>query len=844
MNILPINCGGECGQTGPRITVIVPVYNTEKYLAQCLDSLVNQTLKEIEIICVDDCSDDGSAEILRRYAEADPRVKIISLPENKGTCHARKAGVRAAAGKHIMFADSDDSLDRDACLLLACTGEKFPGEIIQFSSAIHNETGKSDEVCAAFAETHTITGQRVLKDEELLTACFIDKSVNYNIWDKLYPAEPLKRAYEDVEDIYLPRAQDMYTSLVTLDKIRVLRQIPTKPLYHYCYGRGVSIQKSGIIDFEFVLNSLQRGYTVDAVMRYIEKNGGGFLQTLRRHFINNIPFRFLRSWLTKFTAEERRGMLPEILNTVPMEQFISLLYKAAADIPDLAAECFTGTEFPVNRQPVRRIAVIYHRFGNGGVQRKLSVLMPLWIKAGYEVIFITSESPASSDYELPDGVTRFTLLPPDDEDNDYSARGAALKKILLDNRIDTAVDFRGSERRLLFDLLTAKANGIRYIIAACETFTQGIAYPGLNLYPVEQKIPVYRLADGVTVLFETDKRLWAHYGINAEVIQNPCTIDLEHTECSKLDTKTVVWVGRLAKEQKRYMDIVPVMRKITAKLPEARILVIGKSANGQWEGKLRLDAEKYGLSRNIALCGYHQDISPFMRLASVCLCTSEYETFCNTVAEARAHGLPVVSYNMPYLTQFKQKDSGITAVPQGDINAAADACVRLLSDEQLRKAQGAAARKSLEDLMKRDVAEDWRKFFDEVGNGGNSTAAAPVNDEDIIIKTVIHHAAEAIKKRGAREQEIKQNYEKKLKKASRTPADYECRILNLEKALKSARKQNLELEEKLKQEKNQSREQQRKLNWLRDKSARQEEKIRTAAENPGLLRKIKHKIFG
>lgn len=91
----------------PNISVIIPVYNAEKHLRQCLDSVISQTLKEIEIICIDDGSTDKSISILRSYEEADTRVKIIEQ-QNQGAGIARTAGIAIAKGKYIAFLDSDD----------------------------------------------------------------------------------------------------------------------------------------------------------------------------------------------------------------------------------------------------------------------------------------------------------------------------------------------------------------------------------------------------------------------------------------------------------------------------------------------------------------------------------------------------------------------------------------------------------------------------------------------------------------------------------------------------------------------------------------------------------------
>ena len=92
----------------PKVSVIIPVYNTEKYLEKCLNSVCNQTLKDIEIICIDDCSTDNSLNILKEYASKDERIKLIEFKENKGAAVARNIGIKEAQGEYIGFVDSDD----------------------------------------------------------------------------------------------------------------------------------------------------------------------------------------------------------------------------------------------------------------------------------------------------------------------------------------------------------------------------------------------------------------------------------------------------------------------------------------------------------------------------------------------------------------------------------------------------------------------------------------------------------------------------------------------------------------------------------------------------------------
>ena len=96
----------------PELSVIVPVYNCEKYLPACLDSLINQTYNDTEIICVNDGSKDNSLTILKDYENKDKRIKVIDKP-NGGVSSARNTGILASRGNYVTFIDSDDYLDLD-----------------------------------------------------------------------------------------------------------------------------------------------------------------------------------------------------------------------------------------------------------------------------------------------------------------------------------------------------------------------------------------------------------------------------------------------------------------------------------------------------------------------------------------------------------------------------------------------------------------------------------------------------------------------------------------------------------------------------------------------------------
>ena len=122
----------------PKVSVIIPVYNTEKYLRECLDSVVNQTLRDIEIICVDDGSTDGSLEILHEYAAKDSRFSVFSQ-ENSGQSVARNVAMKCAHGKYFFFLDSDDYLETVALERMAVLADAEELDVVVCGRTIHYE---------------------------------------------------------------------------------------------------------------------------------------------------------------------------------------------------------------------------------------------------------------------------------------------------------------------------------------------------------------------------------------------------------------------------------------------------------------------------------------------------------------------------------------------------------------------------------------------------------------------------------------------------------------------------------------------------------------------------------
>ena len=123
-----------------KVSVIVPVYNVENFLKECLDSIVNQTLYDIEIICINDGSTDNSLAILESYAKSDDRIKIISQ-ENKGLGAVRNVAFNHISGDYVFFIDSDDYIDLNTLKKLYENAISNDSDLVFFKIARFDEEG-------------------------------------------------------------------------------------------------------------------------------------------------------------------------------------------------------------------------------------------------------------------------------------------------------------------------------------------------------------------------------------------------------------------------------------------------------------------------------------------------------------------------------------------------------------------------------------------------------------------------------------------------------------------------------------------------------------------------------
>ena len=215
------------------ISVIIPVYNVKQYIERCIDSVLNQTYKNIEIILVDDGSNDGCNEICNMYAEKDKRIKVVHI-KNSGVSNARNLGIRLANGDFITFVDADDYIDTSCIekMYKLCKDEQCDIGIVGTleNNELTNKTNTSGESI-----------DMVLSAENALKEMLNEKYYYGNVWGKIYKTDIWKNVHFNEDTVIGEDMEVLYKVLLKSNKVKINTN---ERLYYYTKNRNDSATKS------------------------------------------------------------------------------------------------------------------------------------------------------------------------------------------------------------------------------------------------------------------------------------------------------------------------------------------------------------------------------------------------------------------------------------------------------------------------------------------------------------------------------------------------------------------------------------------------------------------------
>ena len=693
-----------------KVSIIVAAYNVEDYIREALDSAIGQTMQDIEIVCVDDCSIDSTKEILDEYAARDSRVRVIRHEKNQGTYAVRHTGVMAATGEYVLFLDGDDSYVPHACERLYSEIVSRKLDVLDYGATLRVNEGciLDEEKIVHWASFCSHAPKRIPKNcKELLQACFVEKDVRFAMWGKMYALELVKKAYAFFGGERIMMAEDALVMFMILFYTQAYGYLD-ECLYCYRFGNGISTNDMSLSVQQ--LKDYATEYQIYGLLcKWLtpsQREEPGVAEALEafRIRLQDDVFYFLQ----RASAENSPVFLHAILQYCTLEEFVCDLAETVtrqhfAQIHEISLRLRDCEELFPRKKQIKTVASFYQRLANGGVERVMALLASIWQDAGYRVVIITEQDPTPLDYPLPEGVQRVTLS----EEKNSKGRMLAWQRIIREYQIDAVVYHAWESYGRILDALAIKSLQIPFILHTHGSASTNFSY--LSAILIQQEA-ADALSDVVVTLSEVDQAWWQALGYRSACVPNPLTYQPWNVQPSALDGQDVLWTARLGPE-KQYYDAFEIAALVHRRIPGFRLHIVGGAESDEDFERIQKYLAENHMTSYVILHGFQTDVRPYFQKASVILLTSKFEGWSMVIMEGKVFGIPLVSYELPNISAIR-KEEGMFVVPQRDRYAAADRIVQLLENEELRRKMGAQARRSAEKLAEFDFGGQWKKIFD------------------------------------------------------------------------------------------------------------------------------------
>lgn len=280
----------------PKLSIIIPVYNVEKYLPKCLGSILEQPFKDLEVICVNDGSTDGSLDVLQKIKKNDDRVVIIDK-KNEGSGIARNIGLSTAQGEYVYFIDSDDWLEDDVLAKIIAKADELQTDILVFGGLSYYN-GKGQNGAYSKNKLPKKYFGKVVSAKDIKKDIFKFPST---AWTKLYRRSFLIKNEIKFQNIRAGQDQlPFFHSMITAERIAIL------PENIYCYQKN----REGSVTSVKKKKSFSPIYVFYGIEEMLEKTG--MMEEYRDIFVNKY-FSKATSWLGKFEADRKNEYFNEYL---------------------------------------------------------------------------------------------------------------------------------------------------------------------------------------------------------------------------------------------------------------------------------------------------------------------------------------------------------------------------------------------------------------------------------------------------------------------------------------------------------------------------------------------------
>jgi glycosyltransferase involved in cell wall biosynthesis len=652
----------------PAVSIILPVFNDESTIEAALESCLAQTLTNIEVICVDDASTDGTGEILAVYADRDDRIRVITHTSNLTAFPARRSGVLAARAAYVLFLDGDDELSPDAASKAFSAAQAADADLVGFGVTIVERDGST----GGAYERRLQPRHGALAGDDVLRGLFpVGAPARGQLWRHLFRTSVLCSVYEQLpEDLTLPRVNDLPLMFLAASLAERYVTIPDR-LYRYHFGRGGSGHRVDSVERAiFYISAVQSIDSIGPVVARLAAERA-HPEVLRECYAS-ARLSIIGYVCSQLIDLSDGGIIDEglaHLRTLASDQ--DIIEAAVEFYPRTLSTLRFHTEWRgLTEDAVKSILLVTSTLRTGGVTSVLTAQARHFVDMGFRVIVVARN--AGSDVELvPDGASFIELA-----GEHLPQKLAHWAEICRTHHVDIVID-----HQVLYTphwpefALVARATGAA-TIGWLHNFAARPIYNGTDrLSLIERSSATLAL---LVVLSPLDVSYFKLRGIRHTVhLPNPPSqLLLDSVDCptrsSPIGRIELVWWGRLEQRTKKVRDLIELGAQLKRMKVDFRLTIIGPEWDDLTPKKLNAEARRRRVAGTIRAVGALRGraLREAIDSADIFVSTSIIEGYQLTIAEAQARGLPVVMYDLPWLPLVQDND-GVMTVPQGDVRALA-----------------------------------------------------------------------------------------------------------------------------------------------------------------------------
>ncbi|HWV48447.1 MAG TPA: glycosyltransferase [Microbacterium sp.] len=705
----------------PLVSIVMPVFNDAPTIALALESALAQTLHDVEIICVDDASTDGTAAVIERFAARDDRVRLIRHEKNASAFQARRTGVLAARAEHLLFLDGDDELVPSAAQTALALADSSDADIVGFGVTIVESDGRTGNAY----ERRLQPIHHELRGDDVLRGLFpIHKPAQGQLWRYLFRTSILRSAYAMLpSELALPRINDLPLMFIVATMAESYVSLKDK-LYRYHFGRGGSGHRvDSPARAEFYASAIR---SIDSIRPAIEQLARvhsdtelviASYESTRSSIIGYVCFQLVE----RSDADVLGAALTYLLSFAPADDIV----RAAARFYPVTLKTL---KYHLPRpslagRKVRNVLLATSTLRTGGVSAVLASQARYLTEAGYRVT-VVARSTGSEPQAVPPGVDLIELTA-----RDLLGRLAEWSAICREREIDVVIDHQVLYTRYWPEFaLAARAEGA-LTIGWIHNFVARPVLDGTDRLELIEACN--NTLTHLVVLSALDVAYLRIRGIEhvsfAPNPPSPLVLDSFSNPPSRRapgSTIRLVWWGRLEQRTKQVYELIEIGVHLREQGVSFSITVVGPDWDDVTARSFNARSRRRGVGDAVVAIGpRHGDrLMAEIDAADAFVTTSLIEGYQLTIAEAQARGLPVFMYELPWLTLVRD-NGGIISVPQGDAGGLARQIVRSTRDQSTYRELSRASVESARRVLDRDYTRVYADLLS--GTPASDLSPAP-----------------------------------------------------------------------------------------------------------------------